>query len=129
MIGTNNVGGQSAEQIAEGVEAIVKELRRQRPEMKVLLLGVFPRSAKRPPRDVTRVKADELQPKIKEINRRIAKLDDGKDVVYLDIGGQFLEKDGSLSKDIMDDYLHLTQRGYEIWAKAMAPTLAKMLGK
>jgi lysophospholipase L1-like esterase len=129
MIGTNNVGSNSAEQIAEGIAAVVKELRRQRPEMKILLLGVFPRATRRPPADVTRIKADELQPKIKEINRRIAKLDDDKHVYYLDLGDKFLEKDGSLSKDVMDDYLHLTKKGYEIWAHSMAPFLAKLRGR
>jgi len=129
MIGTNNVGGNSAEQIAEGVTAIVKELRRQRPEMKILLLGVFPRAGARIAKEATEAKPDQLQPKIKQINQRIAKLDDGTNVVYLDIGDKFLEKDGSLSKAIMPDYLHLSKKGYEIWAKAITPTLAKMLGK
>jgi lysophospholipase L1-like esterase len=39
MIGTNNIGGQ----IAGGIKAIVEELRRQKPGIKVLVLGVFPR--------------------------------------------------------------------------------------
>ena len=129
MIGTNNVAGNSAEQIAEGIEAIVKELRRQRPDMQILLLGVFPRAGTRIAKDATEAKADQLQPKIKQINERIAKLDDGKNVVYLDIGDKFLASDGSLPKDIMPDYLHLSKKGYEIWAKSVAPTLAKMLGR
>ena len=43
MIGTNNTGGHSAEQIAGGIKAIVDELKKQKPEIKILLLGVFPR--------------------------------------------------------------------------------------
>jgi lysophospholipase L1-like esterase len=43
MIGTNNTGGHTAEQIAGGIKAIVEELRRQKPDIKVLVLGVFPR--------------------------------------------------------------------------------------
>jgi lysophospholipase L1-like esterase len=43
MIGTNNTGGHSAEQIAGGIKAIVEELKRQKPGIKVLVLGVFPR--------------------------------------------------------------------------------------
>jgi lysophospholipase L1-like esterase len=43
MIGTNNTGGHSAPQIAGGIKAIVEELKRQKPEIKVLVLGVFPR--------------------------------------------------------------------------------------
>jgi lysophospholipase L1-like esterase len=43
MIGTNNIGGHSAQQIAGGITAIVEELKRQKPHIKVLVLGVFPR--------------------------------------------------------------------------------------
>jgi lysophospholipase L1-like esterase len=43
MIGTNNTGGHSAEQIAGGVKAIVDELKKQKPDIKILLLAVFPR--------------------------------------------------------------------------------------
>lgn len=43
MIGTNNIGGHSAQQIAGGIKAIVEELKRQKPEIKILVLGVFPR--------------------------------------------------------------------------------------
>src|SRR5689334_3508513 len=43
MIGTNNVGGYSAQQIAGGIKAIVEELKQQKPGIKILVLGVFPR--------------------------------------------------------------------------------------
>jgi lysophospholipase L1-like esterase len=43
MIGTNNTGAHTAEQISGGIRAIVEELRRQKPHMKILVLGVFPR--------------------------------------------------------------------------------------
>jgi len=43
MIGTNNTGGHSAQQIAGGIKAIVDELKHQKPGIKILLLGVFPR--------------------------------------------------------------------------------------
>ncbi len=120
MIGTNNTGSNSAEEIADGITAIVQELQTQRPDIKVLLLGVFPRSPKA---------TDKVRDKIKSINERIAKLDDGKMVRYLDIGEKFLEKDGSLSKEIMPDYLHLSPKGYEIWAEAIQPSLHEMLKK
>src|SRR5215471_10048245 len=45
MIGTNNTGGHSAEQIAGGIKAIVEELKHQKPGIKVLVLGVFPRGS------------------------------------------------------------------------------------
>lgn len=43
MIGTNN--GHSAEQVAGGIKAIVEELKKQKPDIKILVLGVFPRGS------------------------------------------------------------------------------------
>ncbi|MBV8264852.1 MAG: hypothetical protein JO252_00745, partial [Planctomycetaceae bacterium] len=49
------------------------------------------------------------------------------DVKYLDIGGRFLNEDGTLSREIMPDFLHLSRKGYRIWAEAIEPTLWSML--
>jgi lysophospholipase L1-like esterase len=122
MIGTNNIGqknGESAASAIAGVEAIVAELKKRTPTTKLLLLGVFPRSEKPDhPHRAT----------IKEINAAIAKLDDGgKTVRYLDIGEKFLQPDGSLSKEIMPDFLHLSEKGYQIWADAIKEPLAALM--
>jgi lysophospholipase L1-like esterase len=128
MIGTNNVpAGHSPEQIAGGIKAIVEELRKQKPHMKVLLLGVFPRAGKRIEKEAPRAAADQLQPKIKQINDIIAKLDDGKMVFYKDIGKKFLDEEGGLPREIMPDYLHLSPRGYQIWADAIKNDVEKLM--
>ena len=44
MIGTNNTGTFTAPEIAEGVGAVVMELRQDFPDAKILLLAIFPRS-------------------------------------------------------------------------------------
>ncbi len=118
MIGTNNMGTNTAEEIAGGVKAIVEQLRKQKPEMKILVLGIFPRSAKA---------SDMVRTKIKTANDIIAKLDDGKMVFYKDIGSKFLDADSTLDKKIMPDLLHLSPEGYEIWAKAIKEDLTKLL--
>lgn len=117
MIGTNNAGSNSAEDIAAGVTAIVKELRTRLPEAKVLLLGVFPRSEK----------PDRTRAKLRKVNEEIAKLDDGSHVNYLDIGKAFLNPDDTISREIMPDFLHLSAKGYRLWADAMEPTLWRLL--
>ena len=48
-------------------------------------------------------------------------------VKFLDIGKSFLNKDGTISREIMPDFLHLSGKGYRIWADAMEPTLWQML--
>jgi lysophospholipase L1-like esterase len=117
MIGTNNTSSASAEEIAQGITAIVEELRHRLPKAKILLLGVFPRG---PKPDATREKLD-------SVNALIAKLDDGAHVKFLDIGKAFLNEDGAIAREIMPDYLHLSGKGYRIWADAMEPTLWSML--
>jgi lysophospholipase L1-like esterase len=125
MIGTNNMGnamrefagGNTEEEIAAGNKAVVEEIQKQHPDAKILLLGIFPRGAEA---------TNPYRGKVKKTNELIAKLD-GKNVKYLDIGEKFLEKDGSLSKEIMPDFLHLSQKGYTIWAEAIEKDLKEML--
>jgi prolyl oligopeptidase len=119
MIGTNNTRANTAEEIANGVKAIVGEIHSRSPKTKILLLAVFPRGEKPGP----------VREKIKQVNEIIAKLDDGKTVRYLDIGDKFLESDGRLPKAIMPDFLHPNEKGYEIWAAAVKGPLMELLGK
>jgi lysophospholipase L1-like esterase len=117
MIGTNNASSATADEIAQGITAIVQELRQRLPKAKVLLLGVFPRGQK----------PDATREKLQAVNTKIARLDDGSRVKFLDIGKAFLNEDGTISREIMPDYLHLTRKGYRIWADVMEPTLWSML--
>jgi lysophospholipase L1-like esterase len=119
MIGTNNSNSDSPDQISEGVEKIVADMREKCPKSKILLLAIFPRNKP----DANPKQMDTIN----KINARIAKLDDGKMVTFLDIGKAFLGDDGKVHADIMPDYLHPNEQGYQLWANAMEPTLDKML--
>jgi lysophospholipase L1-like esterase len=117
MIGTNN-GGDSAEDVAAGITAIIKEIQKKSPTTKVLLLGIFPRGEKP---NAGREKND-------MVNAMVAKMDDGgKTVKYLDIGAKFMNEDKTISKEIMPDFLHLTEKGYGLWAEAVLPTVKELL--
>ncbi len=50
-------------------------------------------------------------------------------VRYLDIGGRFLNPDGTISKELMPDFLHLSLRGYEIWAEVIEPVMQDLLAE
>jgi len=134
MIGTNNTGnpekgtGHTAEQIAGGIKAIVAELQKQKPDMKILLLGVFPR-ANGIPKDENVAAKEKLNPKIKQINDIVSKFADDKKIFYKDIGEKFLNKEGGIDRKVMYDFLHLTPQGYEIWAEAITPTLNELMGR
>jgi lysophospholipase L1-like esterase len=128
MIGTNNTGGHSAEQIAGGIKAIIDELKTQKPKIKILVLGVFPRGNKKDADGDTKIiPADKLNKKIAAINAIVAKFDDGKTVFYKDIGKEFLTKDGGLSAAIMPDYLHLSAKGYDAWGQAIKGDIEKLV--
>jgi beta-glucosidase len=121
MIGTNNLGNAptaSPEDTAEGIKCLVKTIRQKLPESKILLLGVFPRGKEA---------ENPFRSKIKKINDTISKLDDGKQVKYLDIADAFLDKDGVLPPDVMPDQLHPNAHGYELWADAVVPTIDQMI--
>jgi lysophospholipase L1-like esterase len=117
MIGTNNAGSCSSAEIAEGVGAVVLELRKDFPSAKILLLGIFPRADP----------GSALRNTVLAVNPIIAKLDDHQHVFYLDIGDKFLSPDGTIAPDIMGDKLHPTQKGYEIWAEAVKQPLADLM--
>jgi lysophospholipase L1-like esterase len=116
MIGTNNLGGNTPEQIAEGIRTIVAEYQKRCPGAVILLQAVFPRGQQA---------SDPNRAKIKEINSIISKLGDGKKVIYVDFGDKFLEPDGTLSAEIMPDFLHPSLKGYQIWADAIQPVIDK----
>jgi len=120
MIGTNNAGSNQPEQNAAGVKAIVDKLRAKLPQTKVLILAIFPRGTDN---------NDGLRKVNTKVNEIISKLADNQNVFYLDIGPKFLTPDGVLSKDIMPDLLHPNTKGYVIWAEAIEPTVAKLMGE
>ncbi len=121
MIGTNNTGHsmQEAGETASGIRAILDLLRDRRPEMQVLLLGVFPRGVG--PDDPKRKRNG-------EINAIAETFADGDKIHYLDISGAFLADDRTLPKAVMPDALHPNPRGYAIWAAAMEDKLAEFGG-
>src|SRR5581483_2858586 len=118
-IGTNNMGEGDAN-IAKGITTIVGILRHRLPNTKVLLLGILPRGS-------GKTHVLQWDKNIKEINSIISKDADGKNVVYLDMGSHFIQDGTHYKAELYIDGVHLTHKGYQVWADAMAPTMKKML--
>lgn len=121
MIGTNNSNGEdnTPGQIVDGVTAIVRKLQEKLPDTRILLVAIFPRNENYSPQ----------RGKILQINQVLRKLADDKRVFWIDFGHEFVTSEGLIPADLMPDYLHLTKRGYELWAQAIEPQLAKVLGE
>jgi len=120
MIGTNNTGDRQEDPAttAAGIQRNIDEIRKRLPSTRILLLAIFPREEQ--PTGVLRRIND-------SVNARIAGFADGKAVFFLDIGHALTNPDGTLSKDVMPDLLHLSEKGYGIWATGIEPTLTKLL--
>lgn len=120
MIGTNNSNKEdnTAEEIGEGIIAICKRIRTKCPKTKILILAIFPRGPE----------PSEQREKNAKASLLASKIADGKMIHYLDINDKFLTKDGFLSKKIMPDYLHPNETGYKIWAEAIEPKVAELMG-
>lgn len=114
MIGTNN--GDPAEDVALGIKTIIKDINERSPVSKILLLAIFPRGEKPAGRE-----------RNEAVNKIISTYADNHRIVYQDIGPRFLTPDGTLSKDIMPDFLHPNEKGYQIWADAINDTVKLML--
>ncbi len=123
LIGTNNRTGtknareNSPAEIAEGIEAICKSIHAKSPATRIVLLSVLPRSP-----------AHFVEP-IREINRRLVKLEALGTVTFLDLWPGFADAEGLPKKELMADTVHPSAQGYEVWAQALEPVLAKLLGE
>ncbi len=120
LIGVNNIGmGQMPNDVILGLAACVRAVREQSPQSKVLVLGVFP---------AAQSGEDGVRTTIRAVNRGYAALADNRDVFFADLGAAFLEKDGSISEAVMDDFLHLTPKGYGLYARELVPVIQRVRG-
>ncbi len=122
MIGTNNTGARRdpPEETAAGIQAILSTLHTSLPDTKILLLGVFPRGASSDA-PLRRVNV--------AINALIRSYADNQRVFFLDLSSAFLDDQERLPPHLMPDYLHLNERGYQVWAEGMEKTLTRLLGE
>jgi lysophospholipase L1-like esterase len=119
MIGQNNGGSNTSEEIAEGVVAVVTKLRQKLPETKILLLAIFFRGEK----------PNDERAKLAKTNDIVSKLADGQHIFFLNINSVFLRPDGTIPKSLMPDFEHPNKQGCRVWAEAIEAKVAELLGE
>jgi lysophospholipase L1-like esterase len=121
MIGVNNINlcNEGADDVFNGVQAVVAKLRTQYPAALILLNAVLPEAA--PDSDERR--------RILALNLKIRTLGDGKAVFFHDYSARFMDANGVLSRELQPDLLHFSEKGYAILAEAMRPDIERLLGK
>ena len=113
-IGTNNMDFNTADDIAKGVKAVIDSLSDEISNVQILLLAILPRSGP-------------LNAKVKQTNELIGKFNDGKSLRFLNMNSHFEDDKGVILKDLYTDGVHLTEKGYRLWAQTMDPLLKEML--
>jgi N-acetylglucosamine-6-sulfatase len=118
MIGTNNLWGKQAnpEHAAAGVKAILDLIQAKQPQAKILLMSILPTGEKPNP-------GRELRAATNEIIKKYA----GDSIFWVDVWDKYLQPDGTISKEVMGDFLHLAPKGYDIWAEAIAGKVKELV--
>ena len=127
LAGANNVGsapppgGDDAkvEDISNGLKATLEVMRQKAPGATIILMGITPRNDRG---------STAVVPMINKINDRIAKFADGKKIRYLNLNDKLAGRDGKLFNDMTVDGLHLSVKGYQVWADALKPVFTELLG-
>ncbi|MAD19458.1 MAG: GDSL family lipase [Planctomycetaceae bacterium] len=126
LIGTNNLGhgtSDAAETLA-GVTRVAETLAEQCPDATIHILEIFPRGERMNP----------MRGDICQINQALRAMVAGERAAattagrrprftILPLGDAFMRPDGTIPKEIMPDYLHLTPDAYRMWADAIVPVI------
>lgn len=127
LAGTNNVGGnpwnpsQVAEDVTQGIQEIVRLCQKKAPEATIILTGIFPRND-------NRQNPLAAMPAINQINKNLQSMADGDSIRYITINDKLADDQGRLYDGMTMDRLHLSLKGYQIWADALKPLLTEILG-
>ena len=90
------------------------EVRTRLPNTKIVVFSVFPR------------KEGSENDRVKAVNEILPQLADGKYVSHIDLNRFFTKENGQQNKDLYNrDLLHLNDRGYLAWGRAMYPLLER----
>lgn len=99
MIGTNNVGLSSDDEIVYGLEFLLRQIRIRQPKAKIKVIGILPRRA--------------TEERIKQLNLRISTMAQQNGYDYRDVGGVLLKKGGEvIDESCFSDGLHPNDKGY-----------------
>ena len=98
MIGTNNIGISSTEEILGGIEHLVSAIKVRRPEANLVLIGIFPRA-----------NGEEV---VKKLNVGIENVARKMGVSFRDPGKAMLLENGKIDPTLFVDGLHPSAEGY-----------------
>lgn len=120
LIGVNNIWRDSADDILEGIRLVCDEVDKRQPDARLVMLPVFP-SGELP--------TCERRRKIVALNRLLRKEAARRGAYWMDFYEKLLQPDGTISKSMMHDFVHIGDDGYRIWLDAIYQLVKDPSGK
>jgi lysophospholipase L1-like esterase len=125
MAGANNIGAVGATgdeetkvaDIAKGLKVVLGVCHEKAPEAVVILMGITPRNDN-----------PAFMKTINKVNKQIERLAADKKVRFLNINDKLADKEGKFLEGMSPDRLHLSAKGYQVWAEALKPLFKELLG-
>jgi lysophospholipase L1-like esterase len=119
--GDNDIaGGKPARQVYDDYTQFVEQVLAQFSDTRFIYVPVKPSLARW-----------NLWPEMQKANHMIERQTEADDrLFYVDIATPMLMDDGTPNPDLfLDDGLHMTKAGYDIWSAALRPVLKKAVGR
>lgn len=118
LVGTNNYE-HSAEEVTEGILAIVDAIQERQPQAELVVMGIPPRGEKPNP----------LREKILKINNSLSsKISNKANATFLNTDfSNFINADGLINSKDMYDYLHFTDEGYRKFCEPLVEEVQNLL--
>ncbi len=101
MIGTNNIGLNSNEEILEGLQLLLKQIEIRQPSAEIKVVGILPRRNK--------------EEEVKKLNVLISEMTEGNSWNFLDVSDRLMI-DGKIDEYLFTDGLHPNDTGYSLIA-------------
>lgn len=128
QIGVNNVvtGNHSANEVLDGIQAVIESLQTNEPQAEILVCGPFP--AKEP--------GSAMHQTINAIHAGLRYINDAPGMhgskgihhaTYLDLRALFLNEDGSYNDNMGGDRVHITAAGQQAWLQALLPAVQQLM--
>ena len=121
MLGINEIG-YKLENTVQKYKELVELIRENQPNAYIFVQANLHVTAERSKTD-----KNVNNPNINNLNKEIAKLADGKKIIYLDANTVFDDASGNLAADKTSDRVHLYAKYYVEWAKWIETQTANMI--
>ncbi|MBN1149600.1 hypothetical protein JXA84_00080 [candidate division WOR-3 bacterium] len=119
MIGVNDIGSRSVQNLALGYEEVVQAIFDSFPMAELYVQSVLPTSGN----------YSSLNPHIDSLNNLLKIIVDNKSffyfIRYVDLNSEFKDSAGNLKTEYSYDGVHLSQEGFDRWAEFISPLINK----